>query len=136
MSVMMPAGTYYVGDLCYVMHDDWDDACELFFLGRDDMLCNEGKLTFKDGRQFVSFDTMYGDGIYYDTKRLYSFCVDAGLIGCIRVEDIREELPEDAVIVTFDHDFKCSSKDGVLTFGHIEIDTAGHFEEECCDQHD
>jgi hypothetical protein len=27
----MPAGRYYIGDLCYVMHDEWDEACALFF---------------------------------------------------------------------------------------------------------
>lgn len=26
---MMKAGTYYVGDLCYVLHEDWDEVCSL-----------------------------------------------------------------------------------------------------------
>ena len=34
---MFPAGKYYVGDLCYVMHDEWDEVCGLFFKGRDGM---------------------------------------------------------------------------------------------------
>ena len=38
---MMPAGKYYVGDLCYVMTDaEWDEMCGLFCLGRDDHGCN------------------------------------------------------------------------------------------------
>ena len=39
---MFPAGKYYVGDLCYVMHDEWDEVCGLFFKGRDDHGCNQG----------------------------------------------------------------------------------------------
>lgn len=27
----MPAGRYYVGDLCYVMDDVWDEVCDLMF---------------------------------------------------------------------------------------------------------
>ena len=28
---MMRSGTYYVGDLCYVMHPQWDEVCDLMF---------------------------------------------------------------------------------------------------------
>jgi hypothetical protein len=27
----MPAGRYYIGDLCYVMHPEWSECCDLFF---------------------------------------------------------------------------------------------------------
>lgn len=83
----MPAGKYYVGDLCYVMHDEWDEVCGLFFKDRDDHGCNEGEFTLKDGRRFVSYNTKYGDGCYFD-QHGNEYGVDAGLIGCIRVEDI------------------------------------------------
>lgn len=128
----MPAGKYYIGDLCYVMHKEWDEMCELFFAGRDDYGCNEGNFKLADGREFVNFNTRHGDGTYYDG--LYSFDVDSGSIGCIKVEDIREELPPGAVVVTFDRNFWCYSEDGVLHFGYIAIDTDPDEEEDYEDE--
>ena len=26
-----PAGEYYIGDLCYVMHAEWGEVCDLMF---------------------------------------------------------------------------------------------------------
>ena len=126
--VKMPPGKYYIGDLCYVMHKEWDEACELFFDGRDDHGCNQGAFKLADGREFANFNTKYGDGFYYVGG--CSFGVDSGSIGCIKVEDIREELPEDAFVMTFDRDFWCYRDDGVLHFGHIAIDTDPDEEEE------
>lgn len=123
----MPAGDYYIGDLCYVMHEEWDEVCELFFAGRNDHGCNQGKFKLKDGREFVAFNTRYGDGTYNDQYGNYYF-VDAGLIGAIKVADIRE--PTDAWfpsngtnILTFGSDFTCHSDGSKLTFGLTTIDT-------------
>ena len=120
----MPAGQYYIGDLCYVMHDEWDEVCELFFAGRNDYGCNQGKFKLKDGREFVSFNTMYGDGSYFD-KLGYRYDVDAGLIGCIAVDNIKEPLPEASGfrLVTFTDEFECDAEDGILFFGGVHIDT-------------
>ena len=126
--IKMPAGTYYIGDLCYVMHKEWDEVCELFFYGRTDHGCNEGSFKLADGREFVNFNTKYGDGTYYDG--LHSYGVDSGSIGCIKVEDIKEDLPWDAVVVPFDRDFECYRDDGILVFGHVGIDTDPSEEEE------
>lgn len=120
-AVKMPAGKYYIGDLCYVMHKEWDEACELFFAGRTDHGCNEGKFKLADGREFVNFNTKYGDGVYFDG--LFSCGVDSGSIGCIRVEDIKEELPPGAVVMAFLEDFECYRDDNMLVFGHIAINT-------------
>lgn len=119
--VKMPAGKYYIGDLCYVMHEEWDEVCELFFAGRTDLGCNEGKFKLADGREFVNFNTKYGDGVYFDG--LFSYGVDSGSIGCIRVEDVREELPPGAVVMAFLEDFECYRDDNMLVFGYVEIDT-------------
>ena len=128
-AIKMPAGKYYIGDLCYVMHKEWDEACELFFDGRDDHGCNDGKFKLADGREFVNFNTKYGDGTYYDG--LFSYHVDSGSIGCIRVEDIREELPPWAVVMAFLEDFECYRDDAMLVFGHVHIDTDPYeYEEE------
>ena len=131
---MFPAGKYYVGDLCYVMHNEWDEVCGLFFEGRDDHGCNEGVFNLKDGRRFASFNTKYGDGSYFDQFG-NEYGVDAGLIGCIALNDI--DLKADGnftsggQIIEFKHDFVVSGNqglsrrdwDGVITIGHIVIKT-------------
>lgn len=130
----MPAGKYYVGDLCYVMHDEWDECCGLFFKDRSDHSCNDGEFNLKDGRRFASFTTKWGDGEYRDQYG-NRYGVDAGLIGCIRVEDIDLEHPENftraGTIIEFKSDFSVSGGrndqgrdwDGVIRIGHVKIET-------------
>lgn len=132
---MFPAGKYYVGDLCYVMHDEWDEVCGLFFKGRDDHGCNEGVFTLKDGRRFASFNTKFGDGCYFDQYG-NEYGVDAGLIGCIAMNDIDLTVDGNSTdggqIVEFMHDFIVQGRqdgtrrndwDGVIKIGHIVIET-------------
>ena len=121
----MPAGKMYVGDLCYVMHDCWDEVCDLLFANRNDHNCNQGEFNLKDGRRFAIFNTSYGDGTYYSNVPGQSFPVDSGSIGCILVSDIKDETADinDGCVVDFDKDFECDSDGSTLTFGHIEIYT-------------
>lgn len=133
---VMPAGDYYIGDLCYVMHEEWDEVCSLFFKDRTDHGCNQGELKLADGRRFVSFNTAYGDGTYNDQYGNY-YHVDAGLIGCIKLADVRETVPFSGTnIVTFHTDFTCSSDGKKLRFGHIVIDTDPPYEEEEEDEYE
>lgn len=126
---MMPAGVYYVGDLCYVMSDDeWDEFCSLTIKGND---CIDGEFNMKDGRRFATYGTKFGDGEYLDQFRnIYS--VDAGLIGCIRFEDIKAVKYENynnlGKIIEFKNDFVTSGDcgqdwDGVITIGELRIAT-------------
>lgn len=135
---MMQAGYYYVGDLCYVLHDEWDEACYLFFRGRNDHGCNQGEFNLADGRRFVSYNTKYGDGGYLDQYG-NEYSVDAGLIGCIRVDDIGLDPAsfvdkpdgyhhEGGCIFHFKKDFVCSGGktrdwDGVIRIAHLKIET-------------
>ena len=131
---MLPAGKYYVGDLCYVMHKEWDEVCGLFFKDRDDHGCNEGEFNLKDGRRFASFNTKYGDGAYYDQFG-DEYGVDAGLIGCIALNDIDLTNDDNFIrggqIIEFVSDFSVSGSqglsrkdwDGVIRIGHIVIKT-------------
>lgn len=134
-TVTMPAGEYYIGDLCYVLHDAWGEFCDITIEGHS---CIDGKFTLADGRSFVTMQTMYGDG-EYEASNGASLGVDAGLIGCIKVSDIRDT---DGIalgtVVTFPSDFSCYSKDGCLTFGHISVDTdpPQDYEEEDVDYSD
>ena len=128
MSNVMPAGAYYIGDLCYVMHDAWTECCELFFEGRNDHGCNEGVFQLKDGRKFANFNTKFGDGSY-SSSISSSFCVDSGSIGCIKLEDIRDEtyssdmITDLGAIYTFEDDFVVSEHNGTISFGDVNIYT-------------
>lgn len=133
----MPAGKYYIGDLCYVMHPEWDEFCGVTIKGNE---CLEGEFNLKDGRRFATFSTKWGDGEYKDQNG-YRYGVDAGLIGCIRVEDIQDpsfdEEDPPGRIVEFASDFYVRGGrsdqgrdwDGVIQIGHIYIDTDGEEDE-------
>ena len=109
---MMPAGKYWIGDLCYVMHDEWSEFCDQL---------EPGEHTLKDGRRYAWCGTAHGDGCYpaSDGSRLG---VDAGLIGCILVKDI--DLTnvanglEDGTIVEFTKPFELTYDDGTIRFGN------------------
>lgn len=133
---MMPAGNYYVGDLCYVLHDEWDEVCALTIKGNS---CLDGEFNLKDGRRFATYGTKWGDGQYRDNHgKKYS--VDAGLIGCILLNDV--DLLNDnnflhgGQVIEFPRDFHTaggrgeSDWDGVIRFGSITINTNPDDDEE------
>ena len=133
----MPAGKYYIGDLCYVMHDEWDEFCGITIKDNDVL---DGEFVLGDGRRFATYGTAYGDGTYRSNIGT-NHAVDAGLIGCIRLEDIRDTTYDDisdlGAIVEFDAPFETSELDGVIRFGHVVIDTAMEdFDEEDYDYED
>lgn len=118
---MMPAGRYYVGDLCYVMHPQWDEFCAITI---HEHQCLDGEFVLKNGVRFATYGTQYGDGTYQDLQGR-RYCVDAGLIGCIRLEDIQDDDQwiEGGQIVEFDHPFHTRSEDGTIHIGHVTIHT-------------
>lgn len=127
---MMPAGKYYVGDLCYVMTDkEWDTFCSITIKGNE---CLDGEFEMPDGRKFATYGTAWGDGEYKDQYG-NRYCVDAGLIGCIRMEDIRAEKYENieslGAVHTFDTDFVTGGGrghadwHGTIQFGRVAIET-------------
>jgi hypothetical protein len=128
--IMMPAGVYYVGDLCYVMKDEeWDQFLDLTIKGSHLL---DGEFQFPDGRRFATYGTAWGDGVYHD-QHGHEYSVDAGLIGCILLSDIRaakyENIQELGNIVEFTEDFETSgclkgrNSDGVISIGPLRIDT-------------
>lgn len=127
----MPAGRYYVGDLCYVMHDVWDEVCNMFFPPDYTGRGVDGEFVLKDGRRFASFGTAYGDGTYGSNIGT-EHSVDSGSIGCIRVEDICDDAYDDierlGAIVEFDQPFEVDSDAGLLKFGHVLIETNNDYE--------
>lgn len=131
---MLPAGQYYIGDLCYVMHKEWNEFCNITISGNNLL---EGEFQLADGRRFAAYGTAFGDGVY-GVSTGGTVGVDAGLIGCIRVEDIS---PEDVanialgVVVEFDNAFRTSSDGETITFGHVNVFT-GDYEGESGDDWD
>ena len=125
---MMKAGTYYVGDLCYVIADkDWNEVCKLTIV---ENRCIEGEFMLADGRRFAMYTTRWGDGSYYDNKRLNSYCVDSGTIGCILLDDVKDSIAatydnieELGAIIEFKEDFETYNNDGLIVFGDVIINT-------------
>ena len=134
----MPAGTYYIGDLCYVMDEEWDEFCTITIDGHN---CIDGEFALSDGRRFATYGTKYGDGAYTDQFG-NQYGVDAGLIGCIKVDDIRgmsiDSIGSMGNVVVFDKDFVTSGGrsdnwnkwDGVIHIGHIDINTDPVYDDE------
>lgn len=119
----MKAGKYYVGDLCYVLGDRWDEVCDLIIV---DHKCLDGEFELKDGTKFAIYGTAYGDGFYGD-QHANGYPVDSGSIGCVLVDQITDgELDESlGNIFDFTEDFETSEEDGIIRIGDVEIDTVG-----------
>lgn len=137
----MQSGNYYVGDLCYVMHDEWEEVCSLI-INEHEVL--DGEFNLKDGRRFAIYSTAYGDGSY-QTSRNETLSVDAGCIGCILVEDIDQDNTQNRIdfgmVVEFDKPFETSGGrgesgwDGTIHFGDVKVYT-GDMEEYDYDDED
>ena len=131
--IELAAGTYYVGDLCYVLGNRWDEFCDLTIDGNN---VKEGIFTMADGTQFVSFGTAWGDGLYYDQDG-NEYPVDAGLIGCVLAEKVDSDANLSlGKVHTFEKSFYAFSDGQVLTFGYVSIDTDPEFEEDDYDYYD
>jgi hypothetical protein len=127
----MPAGKYYVGDLCYVMdNDEWSQVCSLIIQGEKLL---DGEFELPDGRRFAIYSTHWGDGEYYDQYG-HTYSVDAGSIGCILMSDIRankyDNLLDLGAILEFIEPFETGSQGGQLQFGHVIIDTDPAYNED------
>lgn len=123
---MMKPGKYWVGDLCYVMHEHWDEVCDLMFPPGHRGKMREGVLELSNGLRFAVHGTKHGDGTYNDEAgRKYD--VDSGSIGCIAIEHINLAHKDNDVaggnVVEFKKQFTTDYDDGILRFGHVHIDT-------------
>ena len=130
VSAEFPAGEYYIGDLCYVMHKEWDEFCDLTISPEGG--CLNGEFTLADGRRFFFGQTSYGDGVYHD-NRGNEYPVDAGLIGIIAVKDISAEDQKNlnlGAVHNFPSNIYVEAENGVFYFGYVCIDTAHEEDEE------
>lgn len=126
----MKAGKYWLGDPYYVVNKknnpalSWDDFCF------EQWISTTGEVTIL-GEKCIVFNTKHGDGIYITNNGL-SCPVDSGMIGLVPVSLVGENPPESwgNTLITFENDFECFNTDGILYFGHIEIDTDYQEDEE------
>lgn len=127
----MPAGSYWIGDLCYVLDDVWDEVCELYFASESNDVPG-GEFTLADGRKFAMYGTRWGDGSYEDQSGR-SFGVDSGTLGCIMINDIANATSNLGHVTSFRNNFDTGYTDrdkSVIKFGHIQIDTGDFADEE------
>lgn len=114
MTYKMKAGTYYVGDPCYVFSsDEWDKVWDCFGDGLDEV----------NGKDVWSMHTMYGDGAYRGNDHK-TYGVDSGCLGVVPVEVITQKIDRRSMnVVEFEQDFECSWENGFFQIGHIGIQT-------------
>lgn len=124
-TIIMPAGTYYIGDLCYILRDEWAEICTLTFPEGNRSV--EGDFTLSNGKEIAIFDTAYGDG-RYPASNGKEINVDSGSIGCVRVYSTVEV--RGAMIQKFDTEFLVYKEGSVIHFGDISIDTSSEDEED------
>jgi hypothetical protein len=125
---MLPAGKYYIGDLCYVMtNEDWK-----LFCGHTLYPERFGELFIRENCKIACYRTAYGDGHYYDQQEK-EYCVDSGTISAMLFNEIKgkeyntrlKDFCELGQIYHFDKPFKTGYNKGVIFFGNVKIDTAG-----------
>lgn len=113
---MMQAGTYFIGDLSNVMCTERQVLATIQ---------NQGTTTLKDGRQIVAFEMMYGCGVYvcFTGDKI---AVNDGIIGCIRLQDIRDNLnianlKKMGAVVEFEKPFVATEQSNALVFGNVKV---------------
>lgn len=132
-AVSLPAGTYVIGDPCYMVSDDdewmrWlHQSGAMTRLDRDEAYVAYGS----HGNVMVGFPTGYGDGVY-EVKRngetLQPAPVDAGLLGIAPLAMFPDgKLPRWVQTVHFTNPVQClvdtSNKGHVVQFGDVSIIT-------------
>jgi hypothetical protein len=84
---LMPAGTYYIGDPCYLFNGPtgdewWNKLCDLMFRPMYHGLLEVDRITV------WSDSTNFGDGSYSSNKDREYF-VDSGTIGIVRIDNVQ-----------------------------------------------
>jgi len=103
----LPPGSYYIGDICYVLEDKVYDGV----FGSYGY--SSGLYTCKKGRFLVS-GTYAGDGSYTGTDG-FQYGVDAGIIGIVS-EDLISSVTASGNKYDFPEGVDVQMKDGIFTF--------------------
>lgn len=141
---VLPAGTYVLGDPCYVLGKSvgpaWDtllDHSQYFGLFTDSGALH-GKYPYNsgvfeiNGKLCAVYHTFHGDGQYEDNHgRTYG--VDAGMLAAIPIDLCDPAgLSTHNHVVTFDTPFRvqCVERNATLCFGDVEIETDPPYHED------
>lgn len=135
MQKTLKAGTYYIGDPCYIFEESWGKVLDNTKYFKDDT----AKLFDND---FFCSSTAHGDGLFEDQNGC-EYPVDAGCISCLPISLIEidnkvteEDIKNFGKIVTFKNDFVCQEEDGIFNIGDIIINTRGSYGEDEEDDYD
>lgn len=125
-------GTYWIGDLCYVLEaDEWD---ELMTITRPARLLQATTPGHRKKQEEVIVElrgykvgycgTAYGDGVYTDEEHnLYP--VDSGSIGIVPLERVKvsDRITALGRIIKMPEAFSIEDQNGRLKFGDVTIET-------------
>ena len=109
---VLPAGTYYIGDICYVLSDELYDN----IFGGTGYEC--GHYTSAEG-QFLVSHTFAGDGTYPGSDG-FEYLVDAAIIGIVSQPLLSKET-DGGNIYEFATDVSVTMEDGVFTFESDDV---------------
>lgn len=125
--VLVPAGTYVLGDPCYVVPDElWIPLLESNnYFGNPVGRVTHGGVEYT----VMGFHTAYGDGEYMDQAG-FVYSVDSGSIGLVPIELADDPSDDLSQVVTFVEPAYCTTDGGTLVFGSYSIETAPEYEDE------
>ena len=109
------AGTYIIGDLCYVVTDpQWGEICnQLDEEGDESCRPHRGRpYTLADGSTYGILGTQNGDG-NYESNGFGTYPVDSGTLGCLLITADKQGKPlgkREAGLVCFDADFELTEQ--------------------------
>jgi hypothetical protein len=128
---ILPPGTYFIGDPCYVFsRDAWRRLINQTNCFEDDDIVNF------DGQDMYAFGTSDGDGVYQDQNGV-EYGVDSGNLGVVPIELIdNPEGEEHGTTITADEGMRVQHRDGTFWFNNICIKTNSDDEEEYGDSYD
>lgn len=134
--IEMPAGKYYIGDLCYVITKEWSKVVEDYFQAQKKnptlnihTLNLNGASTKDPEFNFLMFYTG-SDGTYWIKSTTpphepIPICVDSGTIGIINTKILNPQILKEheklGHIKEFKNDFLVSYHNKLITIGDIEI---------------
>jgi len=119
---IFPAGTYYVGDLCYaVSDDDWSkliDDIGCFGLNSSKVVdvekFDDGVFYHQNKKCFIA-GTKHGDGSYFDRNNEVYY-VDSGSLGVMPLDVCNGTSMNGGQTHTFKEEFEVWENDGNLHF--------------------
>jgi hypothetical protein len=122
----LPAGTYFIGDPCYLIKKQWGEVCDKMDNQRAALI------TINNQKLFIA-ETRFGDGEYIDDFG-ENYSVDSGTIAVTPLElndkATLANLKIYGCVKEFPKEFECSWSEGIFEIDNIIINTTWDLEEE------